>query len=103
MDDYGVIVFRENVATMTDKVFCYHCRNYHPSTEVRQVESKGVKRWRCLKSIASTKTSRAQCDAFGKAVSETNRNVTLEQSRQTLPRSVLEVFRGGTSMLRTLG
>ncbi len=88
---------------MTDKVFCYHCRNYHPSTEVRQVESKGVKRWRCLKSIASTKASRAQRDAFGKAVSETNRKVTLEQNRQTLPRSVLEVFRGGTSLLGGLG
>jgi len=93
LDDYVVIVFRENVATMTDKVFCYHCRNYHPSTEVRQVQSKGVKRWRCLKSIASSQASRAQRDAFGKAISETNRKVTLEQSGQTLPRCVLEVFR----------
>ena len=88
---------------MTDKVFCYHCRNYHPSTEVRQVESKGVKRWRCLKSITSTKASRAQRDAFGKVVSETNRKVNLEKSRQTLPRGVLEVFRGGASLLGSLG
>jgi hypothetical protein len=99
VDDYGVIVFRDKVAAMTDKVFCYHCRNYHPSTEVRQVENKGVKRWRCLKSIASTKASRAQRDAFGKAVSEANRKVVLEKNRQTLPRSVLEVFRTTSGML----
>ena len=97
-----VIFFSENMATMTDKVFCYHCRNYHPSTEVRQVQSKGVKRWRCLKSIASSQASRAQRDAFGKEISETNRKVTLEHSRQTLPRSVLEVFRGGASIVGRL-
>jgi len=98
-----VIVFSENMATMTDKVFCYHCRNYHPSIEVRQVESKGVKRWRCLKSIASSQASRRQRDAFGKTVSETNRKVSLENSRQTLPRSVLEVFRGSASIVGGLG
>lgn len=95
--------FATTGTTMIDKVFCYHCRNYHPSTEVRQVESKGVKRWRCVKSIVSTKASRAQRDAFGKMVSETNRKVTLEKSRQTLPRGVLEVFRGSTGMLGSLG
>jgi len=98
-----VIVFSENMATMTDKVFCYHCRNYHPSIEVRQVESKGVKRWRCLKSIVSSQTSRTQRDAFGKTVSETNRKVSLENSRQTLPRSVLEVFRDSASIVGGLG
>ena len=98
-----VIFFSENMATMTDKVFCYHCRNYHPSTEARQVESKGVKRWRCLKSIASSQANRKQRDAFGKAVSETNRKVSLEKSRQTLPRSILEVFRGGASIVGGLG
>jgi hypothetical protein len=103
LDDHGAIVFCENGAIMTDKVFCYHCRNYHPSSEVRQVESKGVKRWRCVKSIASTKASRAQRDAFGKMVSEANRKMSLEKSRQMLPRSVLEVFRGSTGMLGSVG
>lgn len=88
---------------MTDKVFCYHCRNYHPSTEVRQVQSKGVKRWRCLKSIVSSQGSRAQRDAFGKAISDTNRKMSLEQSGQTLPRCVLEVFRSATGLIGHLG
>ena len=78
---------------MTDTVFCYYCRKHHPAAEVTLVESRGVKRWRCLKSIAYGKKSRDQRDAFGKSVSELNRSICLSSSIRSLPRPVLEVFR----------
>ena len=77
---------------MTDKVFCYHCRSYHPTAEVTLVHSKGIKRWRCMKSIASTRGSTAQRDAFGKSVSAANRASSSRQAARPLPRPVLELL-----------
>jgi hypothetical protein len=39
---------------------------------MRQIETKGGKKWRCIKSIEATKKSSAQRDAFGKTVSAIN-------------------------------
>lgn len=78
---------------MMDKVFCYHCRAYHPPSEVRQVQSNGIKRWRCLKSIASSQASRAQRDAFGKSVSELNQFICLQHASRSLPHAVKELFK----------
>lgn len=36
---------------------------------MRQIETKSGKKWRCIKSIAATKITSAQRDAFGKTVS----------------------------------
>jgi len=77
---------------MTDQVFCYHCRRYHPTVEVTLVQSKGVKRWRCLKSLTSTHGSVAERDAFGKSVSELNRASRDWQNARPLPRPVLDLL-----------
>ena len=77
---------------MTDKVFCYHCRSYHPAAEMTLVHSKGIKRWRCMKSIASSRGSTAQRDAFGKSVSAANRASSSRQATRPLPRPVLELL-----------
>ena len=79
---------------MFDTVFCYSCRKHHPLTEVTLVFSKGVKRWRCRKSIAESQKSRDQRDAFGKAITEFNRAMSRGKSAHALPRPVLELFGG---------
>ena len=79
---------------MSDTVFCYSCRKHHPLAEVTLVFSKGVKRWRCRKSIAESQKSRVQRDAFGKAITEFNRAMSRGKSAHALPRPVLELFGG---------
>ena len=74
---------------MSDQVFCYHCRRYHPADQVTQVCVRGVKRWRCRRSIALSRASSAARDAFGRAASEVNRAL---RGVRPLPRPVLEVF-----------
>ena len=90
-DDY-CIVDSEDEITMTDTVFCYSCRKYHAREEVTLVQSKGVKRWRCLKSIAESRKSRDQRDLFGKETSALNQAIRQRQSPHSLPRPVLELF-----------
>ena len=41
---------------------------------MRQIETKGGKKWRCIKSIEATKKSSALRDAFGKTVTADNRS-----------------------------
>ena len=77
---------------MTDTVFCYSCRKYHAREEVTLVQSKGVKRWRCRKSIAESRKSRDQRDLFGKETSALNQAIRQRQSAHSLPRPVLELF-----------
>jgi hypothetical protein len=57
---------------MADTLYCYHCGRHHPKEEMRQVVSKGGKRWRCIKSIEATKRGVAERDAFGKEVTALN-------------------------------
>ena len=78
---------------MLDKVYCYHCRRYHAPDEVTLVQSKSGKRWRCLKSIASSQASREQRDAFCRSVSELNRLIGLDRARRSLPYPVKELFK----------
>lgn len=81
---------------MSDQVFCYHCRRHHPADQVTQVCVRGVKRWRCRRSIALSRASSAARDAFGNAVSEVNRAL---RGVRPLPHPVLELFNaaGGTA------
>lgn len=58
---------------MSDTIYCYHCRSYHPREEMRQLETKTGKRWRCIKSIEATKLGRAARDAYGRQMTETNK------------------------------
>ena len=56
----------------TETIYCYHCGRHHPREEVRQIETKGGKKWRCIKSIEATKRDISQRDAFGKTVTAIN-------------------------------
>ena len=86
------IVDRADEITMTDTIFCYSCRKHHARDEVTRVQSKGVKRWRCLKSIAESRKSRDQRDLFGKETSALNQAIRQRQSAHSLPRPVLDLF-----------
>lgn len=59
--------------TSTGTIYCYHCGSHHPREEMRQIETKGGKRWRCIKSINATKKSSVERDAFGKTVTTINK------------------------------
>ncbi len=59
---------------MSSTAYCYHCGTHHPREEMRQIETKGGKRWRCIKSIEATKRGTAERDAFGKQVTATNKS-----------------------------
>jgi len=58
---------------MADTLYCYHCRTYHPREEMRQINTKGGKRWRCIKSIEATKRSVAEREAFGRQMTAKHR------------------------------
>ena len=55
-----------------ETIYCYHCRQHHPREEMRQIETKGGKKWRCIKSIVATRIPSAERDAFGKTASAVN-------------------------------
>jgi hypothetical protein len=57
-----------------ETIYCYHCRRYHPREEMRRIETKGSKKWRCINSIEATKKSTTQRDAFGKSVTAINKS-----------------------------
>ena len=71
-----------------ETVYCYHCGRHHPANEMRQIATKGGKKWRCIKSIEATKKSSVLRDAFGKTVSADNRaeNQTRVKARQEAER-----------------
>jgi hypothetical protein len=52
--------------------FCYHCRAHHPADEMRLIETKTGKRWRCIKSIQATQKGPEARAAFGREVSAMN-------------------------------
>lgn len=69
---------------MADTLFCYHCRTHHPKEEMRQIETKGGKRWRCIKSILATKQGREAREAFGRQMSANNRAEAESKARLVL-------------------
>lgn len=77
---------------MSDTVFCYHCRRQHARAEVVLVEARGVKRWRCRKSLVLGRRSVGERDAFGRAVSELNRRAVDALAHKPLPHAVIELM-----------
>ncbi len=69
---------------MADTLYCYHCRVYHPKEEMRQIETKGGKRWRCIKSIQATKRGMAAREAFGRQTTNINRAEAQSKARLVL-------------------
>ena len=77
---------------MSDTVFCYHCRRQHARADVVQFETHGVKRWRCRASLAASRRSVGERDAFGQAVSELNRRRGEVIAQRPLPHAVRELL-----------
>ena len=53
--------------------FCYHCGAHHPVEEMRQIETRAGKRWRCIRSIEATQQGPEAREAYGRQVSEINK------------------------------
>ena len=66
---------------MSQSAYCYHCGTHHPRTEMRQIETKAGKRWRCIRSILATKRSTAERDGFGKRISAENKAEAQSKAR----------------------
>lgn len=58
---------------MTQKIFCYHCRVYHPLEQVRKIVTGKGPRWRCIRTLDAARRSREERDAFGRMQTEANR------------------------------
>jgi hypothetical protein len=58
---------------MDTTLYCYHCRTRHPKSEMRLLETKTGKRWRCIKSIEATKRGVEAREAFGREVTAINK------------------------------
>lgn len=72
---------------MSEKIFCYHCRVYHPREQVRQIETRKGPRWRCLRTLDAACRSREERDAFGRQQTEANRTEAQRlEDRQLLHR-----------------
>lgn len=85
---------------MSDTVFCFTCRKLHPREVVVMVQSKGVTRWRCLRSIIESGRSRDQRDALARSVIGLNhRSTGLRTAMQSLLRPLLELFSGAPGRL----
>lgn len=60
--------------------YCYHCGVYHPETEMRLIDTKGGKRYRCKASLEAVRKSQSERDAFGRRVSADNRRAAEKQA-----------------------
>jgi hypothetical protein len=100
--DDRLFTLTEDGITMSETVFCYHCRRHHPGDEVILIESRGVKRWRCRTSIFASRGSADQRDAFGKTISAQNRTGCARPAARPLPRPVLELFGGAGGSFENL-
>jgi len=67
---------------MPETAFCYHCATHHSKAEMRQILTKGGKRWRCIKSIESSRKGRAEREAFGRQTTAINKADTQAQKRR---------------------
>ena len=69
---------------MTDKRYCYCCRNYHPAEQVVLHETKAGKRWRCLRSINAAQQPSEIRDAAGRQQSVENRALASQKARNSV-------------------
>lgn len=77
---------------MSDTLYCYHCGRHHPKEEMRQIESKAGKKWRCIKSIVASKQGRKEREAFGRQTTAIN---SAEQRAKTAARTKPELNAAG--------
>lgn len=58
---------------MPQTAYCYHCHAHHAIDQMRQIETKGGKRLRCIKSIEATKKGPAERVDFGRQTTAINK------------------------------
>ena len=75
---------------MNDTIFCYHCRVRHPLDEVRKISTKSGQRWRCIKSIAATRTGLHEREAFGRQTTALNKARAERIKLKPLPQCLME-------------
>jgi len=83
-DPAGARLYFSNPFSMANTLYCYHCRIYHPKEEMRQIETKGGKRWRCIKSIEATKRGMEAREAFGRQTTDINKAEAQSKARLVL-------------------
>ncbi len=71
--------------TQPKTAYCYHCNTHHPIDEMRQILTKGSKRWRCIKSIEATKNGPAERAAFGRQMTAINQAEAQAKARILKP------------------
>lgn len=76
------VYLRRNVMPPTH--FCYHCSKHHPADEMRQVDNKGKKRWRCIKSIEAAKQAKDVREEFGRNVTANNKGDARDKAKGLL-------------------
>lgn len=69
---------------MSETAFCYHCRTHHPKEEMRLIDTKAGKRWRCIRSIEATKKGRLEREAYGRQVTAMNKAEAQRKARLVL-------------------
>lgn len=69
---------------MPNTYYCYHCAKHHPAEEMRQIDTKGGKRWRCIASIEATKKGPEARAAYGRKTSESNKAEGREKIKRLL-------------------
>lgn len=68
---------------MTQRLFCYHCRAYHPIEDMARYPTKSGLRWRCVHSIRAADQDVGCRDAFGKAQTSANRDLARRQAERS--------------------
>jgi hypothetical protein len=82
---YNLPTLLNEYERMAETAFCYHCRQHHPKSEMRQIETKSGKRWRCIRSIEATRQGPAAREAYGRQVSEMNKSEAQSRARLAKP------------------
>ncbi len=67
---------------MSQMHFCYSCRIHHPAEEMRVIQTRAGRRWRCVRSIVAAKTSTAERDAFGTTQTEINQSLARHMAQK---------------------
>ena len=70
---------------MTETAYCYHCGTHHQKSEMRQIVTKGGKRWRCVRSIMASRQGREEREAFGRQTTAINKAEARAKKARMVP------------------
>ena len=73
---------------MTERLFCYTCRAYHPSAQMMRFHTRGGLRWRCRRSVEAAKCSVAERDTFG----EQQTGINIDTAKQIASRPFIPLL-----------